>query len=41
MQRRATIGGSDLQSCLRSALETKFKNVGSEKEHSQDSSEWD
>ena len=41
VQRRATIGGSDLQSCLRSALETKFKNVGSEKEHSQDSSEWD
>ena len=45
VQRRATIGGSDLQSCLRSALETKFKNVGSEKEHSvssgEDPSEWD
>lgn len=44
VQRRATIGGSDLQSCLRSALETKFKNVGSEKEHSmsdgEDPSEW-
>ena len=44
IQRRATIGGSDLQSCLRSALETKFRNVGSEKEHSvsdtEDPSEW-
>ena len=45
VKRRATIGGTDLQSCLRSALETKFRNVGSEKEHSasggEDPSEWD
>ena len=45
IQRRATIGATDLQSCLRNALETKFKNVGSEKEHSMsnrdDLGEWE
>jgi hypothetical protein len=45
ISRRATVSGTDLQSCLRSALETKFKRVGSEKEHSmanrEENSEWD
>lgn len=45
ISRRATVSGSDLQSCLRTALETKFKRVANEKEHcmsnGEDNSEWD
>ena len=45
ISRRATVSGTDLQSCLRTALETKFKRVGAEKEHSMtnrdDNSEWE
>lgn len=33
IQRRDTIGATDLQSCLRNALETKFKNLANENGH--------
>jgi|SaaInlV_150m_DNA_5_1039734.scaffolds.fasta_scaffold03595_3 hypothetical protein len=43
IHRRNTIGGSDLQSCLRNALQTKFKNVGgtNDPDANKDDSDWD